>query len=98
MAYKMPEKTIAQIQRMYRETPIYSHVAKILGISPSTVKKYVLEEKASIERGKAITLADLPFRPTSAEEIALPETIEELVKVTETEEAELRVYWNERGI
>lgn len=43
---RLSDEKIAEIRRLYAEIGIYSQVAKTVGCSPSTVKKYCVDEAA----------------------------------------------------
>lgn len=49
MARLSPEK-IKQIQEEYQRDPVYSHVAKKLGVSPATVKRYTTELQQAAQK------------------------------------------------
>ena len=43
-------ETIKQIQEEYQKDPVYSHVAKKLGVSPATVKRYTTELQQTAQK------------------------------------------------
>ena len=47
---RLSNEKIAEIQRLYAEIGIYSQVAKQVGCSPSTVKKYCNLEEVKIDK------------------------------------------------
>ncbi len=52
MAKRISDETIEQIQILYKELGVKSQVAKKLGISASTVSKYLKEEKPILVEDK----------------------------------------------
>ena len=60
---KISDEKIAQIQAKYKELGVYSQVAKIVGCSPATVKKYTsmedISETIKAKESRYATLAQI---------------------------------------
>ena len=86
MATKITQDKIIEINRMYKRLRTYAAVARELGISPGTVKKYVLpdfSEPESPRNDVEIILSE--FNPASF----YNQSREYLFKLTEEEKIEL---------
>lgn len=80
---RLTEEKIQQIKDAYTKDPVYSHVAKQLGVSPATVKKYVSGEVAPAKGKKnkdpdvidfeSLSNKDNIIEPLPVEEIKIPE-------------------------
>lgn len=87
MANRVSSNDILKINELFYVDPVYSHVAKLTGFSPSTVKKYIIEgfrprkprEKMSVE---------LP----PIESITIPEDRGSWLYLTPEEELEISDY------
>lgn len=71
---RLSEEKISEIRKLYKEIKTYSGVAKAIGCSPSTVKKYCQEEKNIPQREK--TPFDKEIK--NIEDIYWPDNQEEL--------------------
>ena len=62
MATKINQSDIKQINQLYYQCHNYSQVAREMGISPSTVKKYVQVNYKPVDESKIkhIAIADVP--------------------------------------
>lgn len=79
---RLTEEKIQQIKDAYAKDPVYSHVAKLLGVSPATIKKYVSGEVAPAKRKKnkdsdvidfeSLANKDNLIEPLLVEEIEIP--------------------------
>lgn len=78
---RLTEEKIQQIKEAYAKDPVYSHVAKQLGVSPATVKKYATGEATPVKKKKrdpdiidfeSLANKDDPIEPLPIEEIELP--------------------------
>lgn len=88
---RISQDKINQIIQLYNEIGIYSQVAKIVGCSPATVKKYCNEAQAI---QKEIT----PFseRVCDYNEIKLPiDNLSHWARLTKQEELEIKELWKE---
>lgn len=78
---RLTEEKIQQIKEAYAKDPVYSHVSKLLGVSPATVKKYVTGEATPAKKKKdsniinfeSLINKDIVIEPLPIEEIVLPE-------------------------
>lgn len=80
---RLTEEKIQQIKDAYAKDPVYSHVAKQLGVSPATVKKYVSGETTPAKSKKkkdsdiidfeSLVNKDDLIEPLPVEEIKIPE-------------------------
>ena len=49
---RLTEEKIQQIKEAYAKDPVYSHISKLLGVSPATVKKYATGEDTPAKKKK----------------------------------------------
>ena len=91
---KISAEKILEIQRVYSETGIYSQTAKIVGCSPSTVKKYCTGEYTIQQTTKPIKIFDKTF--PKVEDIAFSFREKEFLSTyTLQEEEEMKGLWEE---
>ena len=79
---RLTEEKIQQIKDAYAKDPVYSHVSKLLGVSPATIKKYVSGEVAPAKSKKnkdpdvidfeSLSNKDNLIEPLPVEEIEIP--------------------------
>ena len=87
MAKRITEEDIFKINEMYLMDPVYSHVAKAMGISAATVKKYIVPDFKPLEIKEKIS-KDLP----SVEEIELPKDYNSWLELTDEEFDEIQAF------
>lgn len=95
LAKRITDEQIEQINKAYLECGTYSGAAKIVGVSPSTVKKYIIpdysEEPIIIVNKEKITpkkVEDIKKFTTAAE-------VYEATMITNEEEDDLKLFWRE---
>lgn len=79
---RLTEEKIQQIKDAYAKDPVYSHVSKLLGVSPVTVKRYVSGEATPAKSKKnkdpdvidfeSLANKDDLIEPLPVEEIEIP--------------------------
>lgn len=79
---RLTEEKIQQIKEAYAKDPVYSHISKLLGVSPATVKKYATGEATPAKKKKrdpdiidfeSLANKDNLIEPLPIEKIVLPE-------------------------
>ena len=70
---KLSDEKIAEIQKRYAECGVYAQVARELGVSPATVKKYTSSDSA---RSSKVSVPIIKFEgePLPIEQIVSPLT------------------------
>lgn len=70
---KLSDEKIAEIQKRYAECGVYAQVARELGVSPATVKKYASSDSA---RSSKVSVPIIKFEgePLPIEQIVSPLT------------------------
>ena len=73
---KLSDEKIAEIQKRYVECSVYAQVARELGVSPATVKKYVSSSSSDSARGSKVSVPVTKFEgePLPIEQIVSPLT------------------------
>lgn len=90
---RLSNEKIAEIQRLYAEIGVYSQVAKQVGCSPSTVKKYCMAAEALPTKklkfnGQICEISDINLT-------LFLENRDNLTTLTHDELEEMKVLWNE---
>lgn len=92
---RLSEEKINEIRRLYSELGIYSQVAKQVGCSPATVKKYVSEDVPVIRKeainkfsDKIIPIEEMDLTPFQGSFL-------ELARVSTQELEEIKQLWEE---
>ena len=97
MATRITDEQKIEINKLYKIIGTYSGVAKEMGISPSTVKRYIIPD-FNMPDETATKNIDINVEPTPVEEIC-PFTTEEAIynatKITQEEIDELKKLWKE---
>ena len=92
---RLSNEKIAEIQKLYAEIGIYSQVAKKVGCSPSTVKKYCNDGAAVTVKKEVVKFNGII--PT-VDEVNLTfflDTRDNLTTLTPDEKEELKGLWEE---
>ncbi len=100
MAKAISSEQVIQINERYAECHNYSQVARELGVSPSTVRKYVRPDYKIVAEVE-IQHPDLPLLRLWAQNYSLSKTDmanPDILKLTEQEEEDLKVLWKELKI
>ena len=73
---KLSDEKIAEIQKRYAECGVYAQVARELGVSPATVKKYVSSSSSDSVRSPKVSVPITKFEsePLPIEQIVSPLT------------------------
>lgn len=72
---KLSDGKIAEIQKRYAECGVYAQVARELGVSPATVKKYVSSSSNSARNPKvSVPITKFESEPLPIEQIVSPLT------------------------
>ena len=72
---KLSDEKIAEIQKRYAECGVYAQVARELGVSPTTVKKYVSSSSDSARSPKvSVPIIKFEGDPLPIEQIVSPLT------------------------
>ena len=73
---KLSDEKIAEIQKRYAECGVYAQVARELGVSPATVKKYVSSSSSNSARSPKVSVLITKFEsePLPIEQIVSPLT------------------------
>lgn len=91
---KLSEEKIAEIRRAYSEIGTYAGVARKLGFSPATVKKYTQEEYTPDPTVRVPFNGEIP----SVETMYWPldeQEINNMARLTEEEIIEIKELWKE---
>ena len=91
---RLSNEKIAEIQQLYSEIGIYSQVAKKVGCSPSTVKKYCTAAAVEQQVNKLEFNSDIPSIDTINLTFFL-ENNQYLTTLTNDEQKEMKELWNE---
>ena len=91
---RLSNEKIAEIQQLYSEIGIYSQVAKKVGCSPSTVKKYCTMAAVEQQVNKLEFNSDIPSIDTINLTFFL-ENNQYLTTLTNDEQKEMKELWNE---
>ena len=91
MAALSAEK-IKEIQRLYKEIGTYSGVAKVVGSSPPTVKKYVTVDIPTVEPLNKINFDNSKI---GTFKVDFNKTLSLLGKLTEEEIEDIKILWGE---
>lgn len=86
---------IKQINELYLKIKTYSGVAREVGISPSTVKKYIIPNYQSEENIKKIIFKKEDIPELSFEKFKNLEDWGSLCNLTDEEKEEIKELWNE---
>ena len=86
---------IKQINELYLKIKTYSGVAREVGISPSTVKKYIIPNYQSEENIKKIIFKKEDIPELSFEKFKNLEDWGSLCNLTDEEKEEVKELWNE---
>ena len=86
---------IKQINELYLRIKTYSGVAREVGISPSTVKKYIIPNYQSEENIKKIIFKKEDIPELSFEKFKNLEDWGSLCNLTDEEKEEIKELWNE---
>ena len=70
MARKITDELIQEMKRLYEENGCYSTTAKLLGISPATVSKYIKAEAQKKEKTVDIYKGPQPQMPEKEKVLA----------------------------
>lgn len=96
MAQRISEEKIAQIIQLYQDIGIYSKVAKMVGCSPSTVKKYCTGAIAAITVNKPKILFDKKIRKVDNIDLSFfLESYPNLTTLTSEELEDMKGLWKE---
>lgn len=95
MAKRITDEQIEQINKVYLDCGTYSGTAKIVGVSPSTVKKYIIpdysEEPIIISKVNKISPKDI----NSINKFKSAIDVYNATLITEEEGKELKNFWRE---
>ena len=84
MANKVSNNDILRINELYYADPVYSHVAKLTGFSPTTVKKYIIPDFQPLKSREKVSAA-LP----EVEDIVIPENLPDWLLLSDEEKLEI---------
>lgn len=84
MANKVSNNDILRINELYYVDPVYSHVAKATGFSPTTVKKYIIPNFQPLKSREKVDAA-LP----EVENIEIPAVLSDWLLLSEEEKCEI---------
>lgn len=84
MAQRVSNNDILKMNELYYADPVYSHVAKLTGFSPTTVKKYIIPGFRPRKPREKMN-KELP----AVESIVIPENLGEWLNLTFDEELEI---------
>ena len=71
---KLSDEKIAEIQKRYDECGVYAQVARELGVSPATVKKYVSSSDSARSPKVSVPIIKFEGEPLPIEQIVSPLT------------------------
>ena len=71
---KLSDEKIAEIQKRYTECGVYAQVARELGVSPATVKKYAISSDSARSPKVNISVIKFESEPLPIEQIVSPLT------------------------
>lgn len=87
MATKITSQDILRINELYLADPVYSHVAKIMGISATTVKKYIVPDFQPLKPREKVK-EELP----TVESITIPEDLASWLLLSDNEKEEIKTF------
>lgn len=74
---KLSDEKIAEIQKRYAECGVYAQVARELGVSPATVKKYVSSSSSSSNSARS-TKVSVPITKFESEPLPIEQIVSPL--------------------
>lgn len=69
---KLSDEKIAEIQKRYAECGVYAQVARELGVSPATIKKYVSSSDSTCSPKISVSIIKFESEPLPIEQIVSP--------------------------
>ena len=84
MANKVSNNDILRINELYYADPVYSHVAKLTGFSPTTVKKYIIPDFQPLKSREKVSAAW-----PEVEDIIIPENLPDWLLLSDEEKLEI---------
>ena len=73
---KLSDEKIAEIQKRYAECGVYAQVARELGVSPATVKKYVSSSDSARSPKVSVPIIKFEGEPLLIEQFVSPFTLQ----------------------